>query len=63
MNELDTLIKALQKEWHNAVECQTLNTALKDEKYKSYLKGKEEAYNLSLQLLNEFKRLTSENKN
>ena len=34
MNELDTLIKALTKEWHNAVECQTLNTALKDEKYK-----------------------------
>jgi hypothetical protein len=63
MKELETLIKALEKEKNQAIECQNLTVAKTDKCYSSYLTGKEEAYTLALMLLREYEKLTSENKN
>ena len=57
MRGFETLVKALEKERNQSVECMTLNTAKNDKAYNSYLKGKEEAFDLALMLLNEFKKL------
>ena len=62
MRELDTLIKAIQKEKQQAIDCQALNVAKKDKEYDAYLRGKEEAFTLTLLLLREFEK-TLENKN
>lgn len=62
MRELDTLILAIQKEKQQAIDCQALNIAKKDNEYNAYLRGKEEAYTLALLLLREFEK-TLENKN
>lgn len=62
MRELDTLIKAIQKEKEQAIDCQSLNVAKKDNEYNAYLRGKEEAFTLTLLLLREFEK-TLENNN
>lgn len=54
---LDNLVKALEKEKLQASECMTLNTAKQDKAYLSYLKGKEEAFELALMLVNEVIKL------
>lgn len=53
----ESLINILEKEKTQAHECKCLNTAKKDNNYHSYLDGKEEAFNLCILLLQEFKKL------
>lgn len=57
---LDTLIQAIIKERNNATECRALKN---DTDYQAYLLGKEEAFNTTLRLLEEYQKSLNENNN
>lgn len=60
MKGLESLIKTINKELQTTQDCHSLNIAKTIDGYEDYLKGKEEAYNLVLCLLSEFKKLNED---